>query len=593
MPAKSIEIQNIFGEPDSLAKEIAGMWVRWKADRSIWEKGYREVKEFVYATSTRETENGDNWSHSTVKPKLTSIYDMLKANYLDGLMPHDDWLNIQSLRELEVERKNKILAFLKTKHRLRNLRGIVDDLVDDWILAGNCFAGVSYIKETHINPLTKAQELGYQGPEVVRISPLDIVFDITAANFVETPKVVRTVMTLGEVAREIEENPGVRYDPDVLSEILSRRGALRSYKNEDIDKAHQAKLDGFGSWSQYIKGDQVEFLHFYGDIWDRETQQLYKNYVITVADRDRVARKEELNTWTGRPYIFHSAWRSRSDNLMGQGPLDNLIGMQYKINHLENARADAFDDMVYGDLVYRGDVEVKTGDNNSTEYWTTENGDVRRLAPDTAIFQADFQIDKTEQDMEEYAGAPREAAGFRTPGEKTKHEVMQLQTAASRVFQHKMTKFEIDILEQVVNAEIELSVLNLSGRDAIVIEDADRGTTEPMEITKDDLYFNGRVIPIGARHFARQAQLAGDLLQFQQAIQTDPALAQHFPSKTLAQTWQRVMGMEAFRLYQPYGRIPEQMEEQRRLQVAQQTIAEEQEAGLAELDEVGADNERA
>jgi hypothetical protein len=33
--------------------------------------------------------------------------------------------------------------------------------------------------------------------------------------------------------------------------------------------------------------------------------------------------------------------------------------------------------------------------------------------------------------MEEMAGAPKEAMGFRSPGEKTKYEVQRLESAAS------------------------------------------------------------------------------------------------------------------------------------------------------------------
>lgn len=585
MAGESIEVESILGSPDYLAAKISEQWQTWKQDKAPFEARIAENIKYVYATSTKETENAQNdWDHSTHVPKLAHIYDTLKANYLDGLMPHKDWLNIQSEGGLHRDQKLKILAYLKTKHRLRNLRGKVETLLDDWILAGNCFGAVSYVRETHINPLTQDTEIGYQGPEVTRISPYDIVFNLTASTFEKTPKIIRTVMTLGEVARELEENPGVRYDAAVLQEVLDRRGRLMQYTIDDINKSRQMQLDGFGTIGEYYKGDLVEFLHFYGDIYDVSEGRLYKNHVITVVDRDRLVRNSPLNTWSGRPHIYHAAWRTRTDNLWGQGPLDNLAGMQYRINHLENARADAFDEMLFGDLVFRGDVEVRQGDNGQTVYIAPENGDVRRLAPDPTVLNADFQITAYEQKMELFAGAPREAMGFRTAGEKTKFEVSVLTNAAARLFQHKMTRFEIDILEKIVNAEIEVSKLNLNGKDVASLDDPDANISAIVEITRDDLQFNGKIIPVGARNFARQAQQASDLLQFQQSALQDQGVRVHFPSKKLAKAWERVLGAEEFELYEEFGQIPEQMEAQRLASAAQTQLDVEKEAALSELE---------
>jgi hypothetical protein len=575
MAGESIEVQNILGKPDLLATTIANDWVSWKADKSVFESRVAEVIQYVYATSTRETENGSNWDHSTHIPKMAHLYDTLKANYLEGLMPHKDWLNIQNETDITRDQKLKILAFLKTKHRLRDLRSVVEKLLDDWILCGNCFAAVSYVRETHLNPLSKAEELVYQGPEVRVISPFDIVFNPKASTFEKTPKIIRTVMTLGEIAREIEENPDVRYKADVLQEILDRRTAAMQYNIDDINKARQAQLDGFGSFGQYLQQDLVEFLHFYGDIYDKEKGELHKNSVVTVVDRDRVVRTEPLNTWSGRPNIFHAGWRTRPNNLWGQGPLDTLVGMQFRIDHLENARADAFDEMLYGDLVFLGDVEVREDENGQKIYLAPERGGVHRLAPDPTVLNADFQIKEYEQKMELFAGAPREAMGFRTAGEKTKFEVSVLANAAARLFQNKMTGFEINILERIVNAEIEESKLHLNGKDFAELQDPDNGTSAIVEISRDDLMFNGKVIPVGARNYARQAQQASDLLQFQQSALQDEAVKMHFPSKKLAQAWEKILGVEQFELYEEFGRIPEQLQAARLQHAAQQTISNE------------------
>ena len=126
------------------------------------------------------------------------------------------------------------------------------------------------------------------------------------------------------------------------------------------------------------------------------------------------------------------------------------------------------------------------------------------------------------------------------------------------------------MLEPLINAEVEVARKNLDVADKIKVLDDDTGVSEFLSITKDDLLANGKLVAIGARHFARQAQLTQELAQFSAAIQSDPEIVQHFPSKRLARMWEQVLGFEKFGLFEEYGRIPERLEAQRLSQVAQE-----------------------
>ena len=124
------------------------------------------------------------------------------------------------------------------------------------------------------------------------------------------------------------------------------------------------------------------------------------------------------------------------------GPLDNLVGMQYRIDHLENLKADAFDQIAVPLIKIKGlveDFEFQPGER----IYTGEDGDVEFLRPESSILQANLEIQELEAEMEIMAGAPREAMGIRTPGEKTAFEVQRLDAAASRTFQHKINAFEM------------------------------------------------------------------------------------------------------------------------------------------------------
>lgn len=575
----NIDFQHILGSDHQMATEISNLWTEWDSARAEWKSRVRETKSYVFATSTRETTNDKNlWSHSTNIPQITQIYDNLKSNYIDGMFPNNDWLKFEGDDTASVYKQKRMVveAYLKTKHRLSDFRNVAEKLIDDWILTGNCFAAVDYVAETFNDPDTGLPTNGYQGPVVRRIDPNDIVCNILASDFARAGKIIRSIKTLGEVTRDIEENPALGYEQDVFNQILNIRQEFGKFSSEDIDKSIQITYDGFGTFGQYIKSGYIEFLDFYGDFYDKETGIFYKNHAITVVDRKWVIRNEPLNTWTGRPHIYHSDWRGRPDNIWGQGPLDNLTGMQYRLNHLENARADAFDQMISPDIVYKGDVQEFPGPGGSLIYEVNESGDVTYLRPDATVLNADFQIKQLEDKMELYAGAPREAMGIRTPGEKTKFEVQSLSNAAGRIFQNKMTRFEVNMLEPIVNAEVEVARRNLNYTDVIKIIDDDDGVIEFMTITKDDITANGRLIPIGARHYAKQARLAQDLAQFQQIAMTDPMVMQHFPSVKLAEIWEGAMGFDKFGLLKPYARIMEQGEAAQLSQIVQQNLQEDQ-----------------
>lgn len=586
----NIDFTNIIGSEHTTAVEIANLWTEWDAARREWKDRAKETKQYVYATSTRETTNAKNgWNHSTNIPKITQIYDNLKANYIDALFPNNDWLQFEAYDEQSAykTKRKTVESYLRTKHRLSDFRSVVDDLIDDWIIDGNAFAGVTYTAETFQDPDTGIPASGYQGPTVFRIDPNDIVFNPLAVNFESSPKIVRSIKTLGEISRDIEEKPELQYEEEVFSKLTSVRNEFARYSSEDIDKHLQLSYDGFGTFSNYIKSGYVEFLDFYGDFYDRELGVFYKNYVITVVDRRWIIRKQPLNTWSGRPHIYHCGWRSRKNNLWSQGPLDNLVGMQYRLNHLENARADAFDQMLSPDIVYKGDVQESEGAAGQIIYEVNESGDVEYLRPDATVLNADFQIATLEEKMEEMAGAPKSAMGIRTPGEKTKFEVQSLNNSAGRIFQHKTVKFETQMLEKIVNAEIEVARRNLNYSDIIQVIDDDDGVMEFLTITKDDIMANGRLIPIGARHYARQAQLAQDLQQFQQMAAVDPEVMQHFPSVKIAEAWEEIMGFDKFNLMKPYARIFEQLEAARLAQIAQQQLGEEQMMPLEESGMMG------
>jgi hypothetical protein len=298
---------------------------------------------------------------------------------------------------------------------------------------------------------------------------------------------------------------------------LENRRAIKQFAGgfgrEDFDKAVGFQADGFGSMFDYYYGNKMEILEFYGDFYDEETGELFENHVITVVDRNTTIRCEIGAEWYGGSPIVHVGWRNRPDNLWAMGPLDNLVGLQYRLDHLENLKADAMDLMIHPPLKIYGEVEQFVW-GPGTEIHIDEGGDVQELGVNLGnALGAQQEMGMIEQRMELYAGAPREAMGVRSPGEKTAFEVQQLDNAASRIFQTKVTQFEIELLEPLLNMMLEASQRNMVGSDVVRVMDDAVGAEVFTSLTTNDITANGLLRPIGARHFALKANALQNLIQ--------------------------------------------------------------------------------
>jgi hypothetical protein len=248
------------------------------------------------------------------------------------------------------------------------------------------------------------------------------------------------------------------------------------------------------------------------------------------------------------------------------GPLDNLVGMQYRIDHLENLKADVFDQISLPVLKIRGDVQDFDYAPGARIIMGDE-GDVSPLVPDTTALNADFQIRALEDKMEEMAGAPRQAMGIRTPGEKTAFEVERLENAAGRIFQHKASKFEEEFIEPILNAMLESARRNLDTQDTIRVLDPEFSVELFKSITKDDIVANGKIIPVGARHFAERARRIQNLNQLVQIKVGDPSVGVHLSGKGIAELLAEELGETS--LFQENIGITEQQNTQEEAQEAE------------------------
>ena len=577
MAGTTIDLQTMI-DPHGLATDIADRWTQWHNARRTKIEEWKELRNYIYATDTRTTSNSKlPWTNSTTTPKLTQIADNLHANYFSALFPqkrffrfeaHDEDSDIKSKRDV-------IQAYMENKIRQSDFENTVSKLINDYIQYGNCFATVEFARD-YTEYEDGERVVNYVGPKLVRISPFDICFNPLAANFGESPKIVRTMMSMGELARKIEETVENDYLNKIFEKMVENRTAV-SGNDVDIDKSHAFTADGFTNLNEYYESNYVEIMTFYGDIYDADTKVFHKNRVITIVDRAYVIYNEQNPSWLGKSPIYHAGWRERPDNLYAMGPLDNLVGMQYRIDHLENLKADVFDQIAYPIIKIRGDVEDFDFEPAARIYMG-EEGDVGYLDPDATALNADFQIQNLEAKMEMMAGAPREAMGIRSAGEKTAFEVQQLMTAAGRIFQHKTAHFERVFLEPILNGMIEAARRNMDYADTIRVLNEDTGVFFFEEITKEDIMANGKIVPMGARHFSERAQRVQNLTQLYQIKLADPTVAIHLSGKEFARILADELGEPA--LFGDNITVSEQLETQRISAEAEVQFEEEQQVAI-------------
>lgn len=578
---------NKLREPEGLAGGIAQKFVSWENSKDRWYRNAQETLENLYATSTHDIYNQvHEYDNSTHIPKLTQIRDMLVTYYLDAMFSLPDYVDWEAYdyESIDVNTRNTIKAVAKQMVEDSKFKPTIRELVEDYVDYGNAFATVANVTET-LQMDGKSQSIIYNGPKAIRINPLDIFFDPLATSFERSPKIVRTIMTLGELQADAELLPDSAEEyKKALNKAIERRSEIRNtiatIRPEDIVD-DECRIAGLGNWSTYYKTDTVELLTFYGDLYDIDENKLHRNTRIVVMDRCFVLLEEPIKNYGFNCNIFKAGWRDRKDNLWSMSPLDNIKGLQFMVDFLENKRADVFNYISNPVLVKKGDVEMPADIYPGCEIGVDTDGDVAFIRPDATALQADLYIDKYLNLMEEMAGTPREAMGFRTPGEKTAFEVSQLNTASSRLFNEKVRKFEMEMLEPLMTLMLRI-YMNNPARTTKVREKLEDGTVMFNDVSLDELTANGRLVAMGSNTYTEKARMAQTVMQlYNSGVVSDPLVFNYFDPKIIAKILSYTTGLDSWKgILKENARTHAELDAKMVAEQAQQQLEESQVRGI-------------
>ena len=583
MTDKVLELTSMLQQDDA-SQWITYTWDNLNSQRSGKVAEWLELRDYIFATDTTTTSNSSlPWKNTTTTPKLCQIRDNLHSNYLSALFPNDSWLKWMgySSDDSIKAKAEAIEGYMTNKLREGNARVEFSKLLYDYIDYGNAFMTVDFVS-SYKEGIDGTVIPDYVGPKIRRVSPLDVVFNPLANDFESSYKIIRSIKTIGEIKKMIATEP----DQHAWQAVVDRRDELKNntggYSTEDYDKAAGYSVDGFGNMYEYYQSEFVEILEFYGDYHNTATGDLETGKIITIADRATLVRNVDQPSWLGHAPIYHVGWRFRPDNLWAMGPLDNIVGMQYRLDHITNAQADAIDLGIHSPLKIIGGVEEFDW-GPGAEIHLDEGGDVTEVARNIQwVMGVEQNVAQLEAKMELMAGAPREAMGIRSPGEKTAFEVGELQNASGRIFQEKITNFEIQGLERVLNAALETARRNMEGSELIRVMDTSLGAEKFMSVTQADITASGKLRPVGARHFAKQAQ---DLQNFI-GIFNSPIgqmIAPHTSGKALTEFVSDVTGLKGYDIFKYNIAVEEQKETQSAVNMAEDDLAVEDQLGAEGL----------
>lgn len=538
----------------SFIDELILQFTNMENARASADREAQELMDFLDATDTTTTSNSDlPFKNTTTLPKLAHLYQMMVTAYMEHLIPNRNWVDFVGFDNDAMidEKRQAVKAYVRGKAEASNLNGTIERLVEDFVVRGYAVTHNRHVKNT-TTTVENRTITNYTGTVAERVSPSDVYWDVTASTLPRATKVIRTLYTMGGLKKEIRDGTFPLMTEEDFQQLREERRSVREALSDGYNgrrKYDSLYKKGYGDMLNYINEGVVEVLRFYGDFYDEENDELWDNYEITLIDRKIIGRKESLNNWQGSQALHITVYEFQKDSLAPIGPLHRLVGMQYKLDKRENFREDMHDKFLSPTLKKIGDVREKgTRGGPDHEFEVEEGGDAQWMTPPSEVLNQDNAVLLIMQLMEDLSGAPKEAIGQRTAGEKTKFEVQLLDRGQNKTFRNKVKKFERELLSPTLNDYLTQGRQHLDAADLVKTFNTALGSSKFVQITADDLNLNGEMVAQGATIFAEKA----NTLQLLERIAQGPlgqVLAPHMSRTQLMRAVEMLGDIEQYDLF--------------------------------------------
>ena len=569
---------------------ITFQYTSWKAAISPYESTLLEMRNNVYAVSTNTVQSGAlPFSNNIVIPKITQIRDVLHAKYMQSLFGSEPWFRwVSGDKSSTLAKKaNMISSYIGTKLEQQNALSVLSEIVRDWIDTGNCYARLMWVNESYTNKNGEVVP-GYVGPKIFRISHWDIVINPQAPKFKNAPKIIRSLKSMGELYKMAHESPQSGITLDMVKNLNEKNvtmfGSQGGLGLADTQKSLGYSADGFSGYMFYMNFRYVEILEFFGDMLLGDT--FHPNHHVVILNRQYVLKDDMIDSWTKTDYLYHSAWRTRPDNLYGQGPLDNILGMQYQLNKVTNLKADLQDQYSNPALVTVGEVEIEGNIGSPGQRFTVDaDARVEYLRPDAGVLNLNTERAEMMALMEQMAIVPPESFGFRQPGERTLGEVTLMNEGAQQAYNIKVKEFEMNFLEPLLNDFLEMARRNLNGTELVKMTDKEYDIINFVTITKDDLQAVGKLQAVGSRYQINNIQLLQGITSLGQNQSLMQMISPHISRVRLAEVLSDALNLDAYGIIKKDEGVVEDIQTQEIMQAGSKMLQSANAAGNAPPDQ--------
>lgn len=320
----------------------------------------------------------------------------------------------------------EMIAFLgwNTTTKQRKKKELIQTPVLDEV------TGEPIIDETTGMPITQDEEdyiyedvIEYDGPELSIIDPKDFVFDYYKRHdWLSCPKIYRQWTTLADILDdEVYEIDG-ETEEYLTSLVYGVEGFAHANTPDEFDRDSD----------EGVSGDMIELLHYWGDV-RLSTGEILRNYVITIAARNRLIRLEPS------PYptcpIIYSAFYIDEETGRSISPLSTVIPMAQAATTMLNLQIAAVKLIINKPFlapkgVIVGDIEVYPG--KIIEYNAKGLQNTQLPTPldfKDALIGMDF-ITAMEKEIESATGVTKYMVGALDDRTRTATETMQMQSGS-------------------------------------------------------------------------------------------------------------------------------------------------------------------
>lgn len=560
---------------EPLANAVVDLWEQLSRERDAHMDRLSDLRKYLFAADTSKTENNKNgWKNKTRTPKLIQIYDNLMAQYLSALFPNERWVSFEGRTAEDMQQEDLVETYLRHKLKESNFITTARELLSDWVISGVCCAGVEHVHETIRSNVDAEREIvKYHGAKSFRVAPNDFVMASRSPNYETSPFIRRRLIPRASLLNHNNDTSFLQYDEKVLQQLHDMSGWVRD--NVDAIKDIDLLVDGFNTPLEYYQSGMVEVFEFWGDFYNKDTGEYLPNHTIGVVDRMGVLWNEPNPMWNGqRPYTI-TGWRERPDNLYAQGPLELLTGMQYRIDHLENAKSDILDLTIHPRVDIFGDPVDDYDMGPGAENVFGVDARVQYNAPDVSALQLNNEIYNLMNLMEEMAGSPKQTAGMRTPGEKTAFEVSSLNEGAMKLFLEKTKHFEMSFMRHHLNNFYTVLGMYFSVEDTFKVLDNATDTMSIIPVSKEALIRDGNLKLHGSENYGRRNQILVDLRDGLGTLYQNERTAAHIDSLAVDTMIARELDWEQYSIIKPYSGLTEQVDGQLAMQMHQKQRQEE------------------